>query len=317
MSYRVLVSILLFGAAVVVPSGCTRNAVTGESSLLFLSKDEEKQMGAEAEPQFIEQFGGRVPNQQCQEYVSRIGHKLAALTEEDFPSFPWDFNLLNSDVINAFALPGGKVFITRGLAAKLTSEAQLAGVLGHEIGHVTARHSNQQISKSQILSGGLKAAEVVVGVAGSDGGTISTVGQYGIPALQTGGQVLLLSYGRKDESQADELGMRYMAKAGYNPAAQMQVMEILQQVSGGGGGQPEWLSTHPFPETRIEQIKQLLATRYKDTQNNPQYGTYEKEYRDGFLSILSKLPPAPKPKEEPGGAAQGLQNSPSKKQQKR
>ena len=289
---HLFIALSLLAAAVLPLVGCSHNPVTGESSLLFLSRDDEVQMGAEAAPQFTEQFGGAVPNQQLQAYVTRVGQKLAAQTEEDFPSFPWEFTLLNSDVINAFALPGGKVFITRGLASKMTSEAQLAGVLGHEIGHVTARHGNQRVSQSMILGGAIEAAKVGVGLAG-DSGTVSTIGQLGVPALEVGGNVILLKYGRKDETQADELGMRYMSRAGYNPAAQMQVMEILASASGEGGRPPEFLSTHPYPETRIDRIRDLLAKQYTDANTNPGYGMYEREYREQFLNVLAGLPAAP------------------------
>lgn len=301
-------SMIISLAAVSLLSACSRNSVTGESSLLFLSKDEELQMGAEAAPQFTQQFGGAVPNAQLQAYVTRIGQKLAAGTEEDFPSFPWEFTLLNSDVINAFALPGGKVFITRGLASKMTNEAQLAGVLGHEIGHVTARHSNQRISQAQVTSGLIGAAKVGVGLAG-DGGAVSTIGQYGVPALEMGGNVILLKYGRKDESQADELGMRYMAKAGYNPAAQMQVMEILAAASGTEGRQMEWLSTHPYPETRIERIKELLPKLYPDAVANPSAGLFEREYKEQFLNVLASVPSAPAAAPANNAGAQGLHNT--------
>lgn len=305
-----MLSRILLGASCVLvvlmsPSGCSRNAVTGESSLLFLSKEDELQMGAEAAPQFTTQFGGAVPSEQLQDYVTRVGRKLAAVTEQDFPSFPWEFTLLNSDVINAFALPGGKVFITRGLASRMTTEAQLAGVLGHEVGHVTARHSNQRISQSMLVGGLVEAAKVGVGVAG-DGGTISTIGQVGIPALEVGGNVVLLKYGRKDETQADELGMRYMSKAGYTPRAQAEVMQILAQASGGGGRPPEWLSTHPYPETRIDRINELLAKQYADAGTNSAYGEYRDEYQRQFLSVLATLPPAPDAAGD-AGAAQGLQ----------
>lgn len=289
--------ILAFGMVIAAISsfaltGCSHNAVTGESSLLFLSKAEEQQIGAEAAPQFTSEYGGKVPNEQLQAYVTRVGQKLAAQTEDDFPGFPWEFTLLNSDVINAFALPGGKVFITRGLAARMSNEAQLAGVLGHEVGHVTARHGNQRMSQSQIAGGFIAAAKAGVGLAG-DGGTVTAaIGQYGIPALEAGGNVLLLKYGRKDESQADELGMRYMARAGYNPQAQVQVMEILASASGAEGRGPEWLASHPFPETRIEQIKQILAKQYPDAATNPSYTFGEKEFKEQFLTTLNATPAA-------------------------
>ncbi len=274
-------------------AACSHNPVTGESSLLFMSKNDEVALGAEAAPQFTSQFGGPVPNQQLQDYVTRVGRKLAAQTEEDFPSFPWEFTLLNSDVINAFALPGGKVFITRGLASKFTNEAQLAGVLGHEVGHVTARHGNQRISQAQLAGGFIGALKVGVGLAGS-GGTISTIGQYGVPALEAGGNIILLKYGRKDESQADELGMRYMSRAGYNPVAQRDVMEVLLEASGTEGRGFELFATHPFPETRIEQIEALLAKNYPDAATNPSYALFADEFREQFLRVLATVPPAPK-----------------------
>ncbi len=289
---RQLATLGLLAAALTL-GACSTNPATGARSLTLLSWNEEKAMGAEAAPQFTAEFGGAVSDEPLQRYVTQVGQRLVAQIEPEVPSdLEWEFTLLDSDVINAFALPGGKVFMTRGLASRFTDEAQLAGVLGHEIGHVTARHGNQRMSKQigfNILMG---AAAVGVGIADSDS-DIRKYGQYAVPALAVGGNVVLLKYGRDEESQADQLGVRYMARAGYNPTAQREVMEILQQASGSSAGRsPEWLSTHPYPETRIERLNQILAEQYPDANTNPAYARAEQRYRTEFLARLNSLPPA-------------------------
>ncbi len=268
-------------------SGCSTNPATGARSLTLMSWDWERQTGAEAAPQFTAEFGGPVPDEQLQAYVDRVGQRLVAQIEPGVPSLDWEFTLLDSEVINAFALPGGKVFITRGLASRFTSEAQLAGVLGHEIGHVTARHGNQRISKQLGFNILLGAAAVGVGVADEDS-DVRRYGQYAVPALAVGGNVVMLKYGRDEESEADELGVRYMARAGYHPVGQREVMEILAAADSGAGRPPEWLSTHPFPETRIERLNRLIAEQHPEA-NNLQRG--EEAYRREFLDRLRRLPP--------------------------
>lgn len=270
--------------------GCTKNAATGENIFTLMNRDNEIALGAQAAPQFTQEFGGAVPNADLQAYVKDVGSKLAAVTEADFPSLPWEFTFLNSEAINAFALPGGKVFLTRGLAVKLSSEAEMAGVLGHEVGHVTAQHGAQRMAKATLIQGGVSVAAVLVDSSGNQ--TAKEVGALGIPALAIGGQVFQLKYGREDELQADSLGMRYMSKIGYDPAAQGSVMRVLQ-AAGGGNTQPEWLSTHPFPETRIAQINSLIAGEYAATQNNPQYQLKANEYKQRMLGKLALLPEAP------------------------
>lgn len=257
---------------------CSTNPTTGRSQLNLLSHDDEVKLGTEARPQMIKEYGGEVKNVDLRNYVIEIGNKLAAQTEADNPKLPWEFALLDSDVINAFAIPGGKVFVSRGLAAKMTNEAQLAGVLGHEIGHVTARHINEKMTRSSIANAGLG----ILGVAiGSGGDAVAGLAGQAV-------QLSLLSYDRGQESEADELGMRYMTKVGYNPVGQMQVMQILKAASGGGK-QPEFMSTHPLPETRIKRTQQLLDTTYKYTQNNPAFKTGEAEFKARFLSKLAAI----------------------------
>ena len=226
--------------------GCSKNPATGKRVFTLLSWNQEIALGLEAGPQFTQEFGGEVNDASIREYLDTIGHSLKAGIEEGVPDLPWKFTMLDSGVINAFALPGGQVYMSRGLAEKLENEAQLAGIIGHEIGHVTARHGNQRVSQVTGLNIALAAGQVAIGVTGRDADRART-GKVGLPALQVGGQVVLLITGGV-RNQADMLGMRYMSRAGYNPAAR-RVMESSRP--GRAGSQPEFLSTHPFPETRI------------------------------------------------------------------
>lgn len=269
---------------------CTENAATGRRSLRILTRDEEIRLGAEAAPQFTEEFGGAVPNPDLQTYVADIGSRLAAVTEADNPTLPWTFTLLNSDQVNAFALPGGKVFITRGLASRLSNEAQIAGVLGHEIGHVTAQHGNQRISNQIGFNAVLTAVAIGVGLSGDD--DVQTAGAIGIPALAIGGNIVLLKYGRNEELEADHLGMRYMSRIGYDPRGQLEVMQVLAKLSSGGRG-PEFLSTHPHPESRVARIQELLRGEFAPTQGSKDHQLYEERFKSRFLSKLARQEPAP------------------------
>ncbi len=268
---------------------CSTNPATGKRSLTLLSWEREMQMGADAAPQFTAQFGGAVANTSANRFVNRVGHRLLGGIEDGVPELEWEFTLLDSDVINAFALPGGKVFMSRGLAQRLDSESQLAGVLGHEIGHVTARHANQQISRQSGFKAGLGKLAVAVGVAADDS-VVRQYGKYAVPALAVGGNVVLLKYGRDEESEADMLGVRYMTRAGYNPMGQVQVMRVLAAAGGGGARQIEWLSTHPCPETRIARLQELIHDDYAFTQSSPDYQDYPNRYQNQFLSQLGALP---------------------------
>lgn len=279
-----MAAVVLAGAAVL--TGCQTNATTGRNQFIMMSWEEEAQLGAEAQPQLVQEMGGEVARQDLRQYVTEVGQKLAATTAQDdpnLPTLPWEFTLLDSDVINAFALPGGKVFMSRGLAQLMTNEAQLAGVLGHEIGHVTARHTNERFSRAAGAQLGLG----VLGVALGSGADAQTINQLAGQAAE----LALLSYSRSQELESDKLGMEYMSRAGYDPMAQRQVMEILLKAAGSGG-QPEFFSTHPHPESRIGQINDLLAGKYAHTQNNPQYKLGEQEFRQRFLSKLSLAYPS-------------------------
>ncbi len=273
-------------------AGCTKNAATGKSILtLGMSRNQEVALGAEAAPGFTKEYGGKIENAALQKYVTDIGAKMAQQTESYNPTLPWEFTLLNTDVVNAFALPGGKVFFTRGLAEKLTTEAQMAGVLGHEIGHVTAQHGAQRIASSTLLTAGVAIGAVVVST--SDNQRVRQIGGYGIPAVSVGGSLVMLKFGRNEELEADRLGVRYMSNVGYNPRGQLEVMQVLQNLSKGNST-PAILSTHPDPGARVEQIQHLLDTDYASTQNNPKYQDFKDRYKKDFLDVIAKVPkPAP------------------------
>lgn len=283
--HRLLAALVL---AALPLGACQTNPTTGRSQLVGLSRQQEIALGEQTKAQFTAESGGKVADRQLDGYIEEVGRKLAAKTPADNPALPWEFTLLNSSVINAFALPGGKVFISKGLADRMTNEAQLAGVLGHEIGHVCARHTSERVGQQQMVSIGAALGGAALGVSGAS----AAVTQLGGLAINIGGTLIPLQFSRDQESEADSLGMRFMVACNYNPQAQRQVMQILQQAAGSGGT-PEFLATHPYPETRIERINKELATTYKSTQNNPQYQFYEAEFRTRYLRKSAMLPQPP------------------------
>lgn len=285
---RVPFLVVLLTTAALLP-GCKRNAATGDVQVNFLSRDQEIAMGLEARPEIVASYGGEVADPVMSEYVTGVGMSLAQHTEADFPSLPWQFTVLNSDVINAFALPGGQVFISRGLAAQLDDEAALAGVLGHEIGHVTAEHVDARLGRQFGLAVVAGAASAAAGQ--SDSQLAGMLVQGGIVV----GGVFNLRYDRKQEIESDKLGMRYMYEAHYDPAALLDVMRTLQEASGGGS-QPEFLSTHPHPETRMMEIEDRMnSPKYAPTLNNPAYVRNADAYERNMLRRLAMLPEAPSP----------------------
>jgi predicted Zn-dependent protease len=291
---RLALALLFLGAPL---AGCTTNATTGRSQIAMMSRDEEVQMGQQLGPEFSQQSGGEVPDPQLRAYVTEVGTKLSAGVVDQDKSLPWKFTLLNSDVINAFALPGGQVFFSLGLGRLMTNEAQMAGVIGHEIGHVTARHINERMGDQ--LKANILASIVGVGLGDTAGGLAQQAAEIG-----------LLKYSRGQESEADYLGMKYMAAQGYDPAAQGQVMQILVEASKGSS-QPEFLSTHPDPARRVKEVADRLKTEeFAHTQNNPQYQLYPERFKQRFLDRLAALPKPPPPPPPPP-APQGLAPSSS------
>lgn len=281
---RTLFALALFLSPLLV--GCSNNPTTGRSQLNLLSRDEEIAIGEEAKGSVTTEYGGRLANENVQSYLTGIGMKLAAQTEGENPSLPWEFTLLDSEVVNAFALPGGKTFITRGLVELLSDEAELAFIMGHECGHVTARHQNEQISRQ--LGASLVIAGAGIAIGQSDNGIV----QQAVPTLiSSAGGLYLLRFGRSQELEADTLGMRYMVRNMYDPKAARDAMGVLQKLSSGADRQPEFLSTHPYPENRIEQIDGYLKKLYAKEAADPAYQRYASRYQNNMLKPLASMGP--------------------------
>lgn len=222
------------------------NPVTGEQQHIALTPHQEIALGLQAMPEMMAQHGGELPDPRLQALVDSVGRKIVAASDAGKTDWQFDFHLLaDPRTVNAFALPGGQVFITYALLSKLQTEGQLAGVLGHEVGHVVARHGAQRIAKQQ-LTEGLTGA-VLVASGSADGARMA----------QMVGQMVNMSYGREDELQSDALGVRFMAQAGYDPRAMIGVQQILAD-SSGGEAPPEFFSTHPSTGNRIQTIEEAI-----------------------------------------------------------
>ncbi len=227
------------------------NEVTGEEQYISLTEDQEIQLGLQAAPQMIQQHGGLYQSQELQDYIDEVGFYLVNNSLARDTDWQFEFHLLNDpQTVNAFALPGGQVFITTALYEQLETEGQLAGVLGHEIGHVLARHGAQRMAKQQLTQGLTQA--VLIG-ASTDSAQFA----------QMIGNMVNMKYGRDDELQSDDIGVRIMAESGYDPSAMIGVMEILAEASGGSG-QPEFFSTHPNPDNRIQKIQSAIDRVFPD-----------------------------------------------------
>jgi predicted Zn-dependent protease len=226
------------------------NEFTGKEQHISLTSEQEIAIGLQSAPQMTQQHGGLYPDSKFQHFVDEVGDKLVRNSIAIESPYHFNFHLLRDDqTINAFALPGGQIFITYALFSRLENEDQLAGVLGHEIGHVIGRHSAERISKQDLTQGILSGVAV-----GFDPNTAE-----GVAAIAN---VINLSYGRDDELESDYLGVKIMMDAGYDPNALIGVMKILKDASGPNST-PERLSTHPDPENRIEKIKEAIAEHQK------------------------------------------------------
>ena len=240
-------------AALVLASGCSVNPATGERELALIGEQQEIQMGREADQQIVATLGV-YDDAALAQYVQSLGAQLAAQSER--PHLPWTFRVIDDPTINAFALPGGFVYVTRGIMTHLRSEAELVGVLGHEIGHITARHSVSQISRAQLTQLGVGLGMILVPQL-RPFGDVAGIGL----------QLLFMSHGREDEREADELGVRYMTRTNHDPrelAGVMLMLERSSELSGGSGRVPEWLSTHPNPGNRAARIQEIVQASGAD-----------------------------------------------------
>ncbi len=278
-----LAALVLTGAAVI---GCTQNPATGRMSFTgFMSESDELRVGREEHPKILQQFGGEYPDERVRRYVQQVGERLVPYSEASNVHFT--FTVLNSDVVNAFALPGGYVYTTRALLALASSEAELAGVLGHEIGHVAAHHTAERYSTAVLSQAGVSIGATLLGVLTGSSAVSQAAGQLGGNVAG----VYLASYSRDQESEADMLGVRYLARAGYDDNAMASFLSKLQADSAldaelagrpGTGDEFDIMQTHPRTADRVQAAIEE-ARKQGLTVANPRVG------RDDYLQQIDGL----------------------------
>lgn len=264
---------MLLPIALSALAGCAVNPVTGRSELAFyeMSEGQEIDIGKKTFPKALQQMRGEFHDPALGTYVNTIGRKLAAVGHR--PQLPYRFAVVNDSTPNAFAMPGGAIAITRGLLMGIENEAQLAAVLGHEIGHVTARHAAQGIQRGMLLNLGVAILAEAAGDA-----SYSAVARQGSQLAAT---LIDSSYSREQETESDRLGIDYMVRAGYNPLGSVQLQEFLLKQSGEHD--PAWVSglfrTHPFSRDRMEANRSYIQSRYPATLHDPAYTLAPESFR--------------------------------------
>jgi predicted Zn-dependent protease len=255
---------------------CFRNPASGRLQLDLIPESQEIEMGQQAKQEVIQTMGV-FHDPKLEQYIADLGKPLAANSGR--PTLPFSYLIVEDAAVNAFALPGGPIFITRGILGHLNTEAELVAVMGHETGHVAARHSANLISKAQL-------AQIGLGVASIVSPTLASLAQ----AAGAGLQLLFLKYSRDDETQADEMGFRFMTKAGYDPRQMIPLFQMLQglgvELEGGSsaGKLPEWMQTHPIPEHRLEATQDRLRNELKGDPSTL------KVDRERYLSMIDGIP---------------------------
>ncbi|HYV67670.1 MAG TPA: M48 family metalloprotease [Myxococcales bacterium] len=265
-----MLRLLCAAAACAAFAACVRNPATGNLQLNLVSESQEIDLGKQA-AQEVEKSIGLYKDPKLEAYVANLGQALSQKTNR--PNLPWQFHVVEDAAVNAFALPGGPVYVTRGILGSLMTEAELAGVMGHECGHIAARHSANQMSKAELAQVGLGLGSVL----SPELAQLSQVAGAGL-------QVLFLKFSRDDESQADKLGFAYMANIGYDARQMVDVFKTLERVSNlaGGGKLPEWLQTHPDPENREKAAEERLSELKVDWSK-------AKVNRDEYLSMIDGI----------------------------
>lgn len=261
-----------FVFSLLILSGCAMNPVTGRKQFVLISEAREIAMGKESDPQVVAYFG-LYDNPSLQKFITEKGLQMAAISHR--PKLAYEFKIVDSPVINAFAVPGGYVYFTRGIMAQFTNEAEFAGVLGHEIGHITARHSVIQQRNALLGQIGLIAGVILV----------PELSRF-VEPISYGMQLALMSFGRDAERQSDKLGVEYSSRIGYDAAEMAGFFETLerQQVASGANDVPEFLSTHPSPEARQATVGEL-AIKWKDKLKL----TNAKINRDSYLKRIDGM----------------------------
>lgn len=258
LSGRLVIAVIIALVSLVSYFGSRQyNPITNETQhVANISPQQEIALGLQAAPEMAQQYAGLSDDQQGQSLVSKVGQRLVTQSSAKDAPYKFEFHLLGDhNVINAFALPGGQIFITEALLKRLQTEGQVAGVLAHEMMHVVGRHGAEHIAKQQLTSG-LTGAAVI---ASYDPNNPSSRNTAAVAAII--GQLVGLRFSRNDESEADEWGLKFMSQAGYNPNSMLRVMEILRD-SAKGQHIPEFFSTHPDPGNRLERIQQEIQKMY-------------------------------------------------------
>ncbi|MFA6212727.1 MAG: M48 family metalloprotease [Candidatus Obscuribacterales bacterium] len=255
ISPRILIALAIAAFSLISYFGSSvYNPITEQKQHLDLTPKQEIALGLQAAPEMAQQYGGQARDSEGQAAVDQIGQELVTKTDANKTPYQYHFHLLADDkTVNAFALPGGQIFITEGLYKNLKTKGELACVLAHEVGHVAARHSAQQLAKQQ-LSQGLTGAAVIAAYDPNDRNNNAAAMAMLIS------QVVSMKFGRNDELEADRLGVRFSQQAGYDPRSMTKVMEILDRLAKSRT--PEFFSTHPNPGNRIKKINEEIATRF-------------------------------------------------------
>ena len=255
---------------VLIPLSCAINPVTGKNEFMLVSEQDEIGLGKQADLE-IGQAYGFYDNPALADYVNRVGQNISKNTQR--PNNEYHFKVLDTPVINAFAVPGGYVYVTRGILAYMNDEAELAGVIGHELGHENARHIAQQMSRQQVAQLGLGVGMILS----------EDFRKYaGIAELGT--SMLFLKFGRDDERQADDLGVEYGSKSGYDTYRMASFFETLQRLNPSGSGLPEWFSTHPDPANRVAAVNSKTA-EWREKLDRTQYSVN----RDSYLKAVNGI----------------------------
>ena len=250
--------------------GCATNPITGQEELMLFGPQQDIEIGRKYAPEVEKQMGGAIRSRVLQNYINSVGQKIARVSHNR--AFQYRFTAVNDKSVNAFALPGGYIFITRGMLKKLETEAQLAAIFAHEIVHVVARDSSAAMSRD-------------IGINVLLSAVITDKTPQGITtAADLTNQILGLQYSRNDEQQADLAGLDYMVAAGYNPYGMVETMKMLQDQQQFGT--IEFLSTHPSPYNRVEYLTQKIHTNYS---NLAELKVGEEAYRSNVLKNLNRL----------------------------
>ncbi len=263
---------LLALSTVIILTACSTNPATGKREFNIVPESQEIAIGQQSHPEILSQFGVYTEKPELTRLVDRVGRQIAAQSER--PNLPWTFTILDTPMVNAMALPGGYIYITRGMLERINSEDELAGVLGHEIAHVTARHSAQQISRQQLAQVGLVLGAAVAGP--------EAVHQYGQLA-ELGLGLLFQRYSRAQETQADLLGTGYMAEARFHPIGAERMLQTLARLDKDpAGGVERYFMSHPDPAKRVRDVHQKVT----ELQGMTSSGAIDLPDRNEFVQLL-------------------------------